>query len=335
MSRNNMQPVNSHNTYQLPSIFLESSSDVNANTTNSFVDMTLHDPTNTSKLLNGLKQSSNNDYVVVGSDTLLDSPLLRTSTNHSKTQIYLKSTSNSSTIPCKIQPVQCALFSNKNYVIYSAFGSFYIPMFVMIFFYWRIYLVAIRTSRALKRGYRTTKTTGDGTSEERLTLRIHRGYVTDDNFGEKDTTLEQESQPKKLSRSDIKSHSMRQKTQIPINIYKASRKNKSNLTVQTDYGDVTSVKCDTLLPDGMVQLNGKNRRNSPGCQSTLSLPSSSSPSSSRQGSAKSNKVVLARLSKRTSKYQAKRFHAETKAAKTVGIIVGGFIVCWYVPNNTG
>jgi hypothetical protein len=41
--------------------------------------------------------------------------------------------------------------------VYSALGSFYIPMLVMLFFYWRIYRAAIRTTRAINQGFRTTK----------------------------------------------------------------------------------------------------------------------------------------------------------------------------------
>lgn len=51
----------------------------------------------------------------------------------------------------------CALFDDKSYVIYSSLGSFYIPMLIMIFFYYRIYLVASRAQKALQRGYMTTK----------------------------------------------------------------------------------------------------------------------------------------------------------------------------------
>jgi hypothetical protein len=70
---------------------------------------------------------------------------------------------------CEYNLIGCALFNNKGYVIYSALGSFYIPMFVMIFFYWRIYLIANRTSCALKIGYKTTKC--NGSQEKCLTLR--------------------------------------------------------------------------------------------------------------------------------------------------------------------
>lgn len=39
----------------------------------------------------------------------------------------------------------------------SALGSFYLPMLVMLFFYWRIYNAAVSTTRAIKQGFRTTK----------------------------------------------------------------------------------------------------------------------------------------------------------------------------------
>lgn len=40
--------------------------------------------------------------------------------------------------------------------MYSALGSFYIPMFVMLFFYWRIYRAAIRTTQAINQGFKIT-----------------------------------------------------------------------------------------------------------------------------------------------------------------------------------
>lgn len=56
--------------------------------------------------------------------------------------------------PC---PWTCELTNDAGYVVYSALGSFYIPMFVMLFFYWRIYKAAVRTTKAINQGFRTTK----------------------------------------------------------------------------------------------------------------------------------------------------------------------------------
>lgn len=56
-----------------------------------------------------------------------------------------------------ICPWTCELTNDAGYVVYSALGSFYIPMFVMLFFYWRIYRAAVRTTRAINQGFKTTK----------------------------------------------------------------------------------------------------------------------------------------------------------------------------------
>lgn len=54
-------------------------------------------------------------------------------------------------------PWTCELTNDAGYVVYSALGSFYIPMLVMLFFYWRIYRAAVRTTRAINQGFKTTK----------------------------------------------------------------------------------------------------------------------------------------------------------------------------------
>lgn len=77
----------------------------------------------------------------------------------------------------------CALTSDPGYVIYSACGSFWVPMLGMVVFYGKIYKTAVAATQAMKRGFVEKRTTGssagglsNSASENALcTLRIHRG----------------------------------------------------------------------------------------------------------------------------------------------------------------
>ena len=64
------------------------------------------------------------------------------------------------------------LIQEPGYVIYSAVGSFYAPMLVMMFFNWRIFRTASKTTKAIRQGVVKVKGAGDG---ETTGMGIHRG----------------------------------------------------------------------------------------------------------------------------------------------------------------
>jgi len=74
------------------------------------------------------------------------------------------------------QPV-CMLTSEPGYIIYSACGSFWIPMLVMVFFYLKIYRTAVKATTALRSGVLTKKTGRIASRSEvaAVNLRVHRG----------------------------------------------------------------------------------------------------------------------------------------------------------------
>ena len=55
---------------------------------------------------------------------------------------------------------ECQLTSVPGYIVYSACGSFWVPMLGMIVFYWKIYKTAVAATEAVNRGFVEQKTSG-------------------------------------------------------------------------------------------------------------------------------------------------------------------------------
>ncbi|XP_043939041.1 alpha-1A adrenergic receptor-like [Protopterus annectens] len=63
----------------------------------------------------------------------------------------------------------CKITEEPGYALFSAFGSFYIPLTIILFMYCRVYVVAKRETKDLSSGLKTEKS-----DSEEVTLRIHR-----------------------------------------------------------------------------------------------------------------------------------------------------------------
>ncbi|XP_022669321.1 probable G-protein coupled receptor No9 [Varroa jacobsoni] len=190
----------------------------------------------------------------------------------------------------------CKLVNNFGYVVYSAMGSFYIPMFFMLFFNYRIYVSAIRTGQALERGFIMAKNKGGASSSnqmQQMTLRVHRGNA----------------------KSSIATNqaSVSETCIVDGIVTGRRRQGAKNSLVPETRSAPPSFK-------GNADLKGSgSKRRSSSAKTNGQQPTEKENSHQRKTSS-SNKKSL--------RWQARRFRTEAKATKTVGSIVGAFICCW-------
>ncbi len=279
------------------------------------------------------------------------------------------------------QGIVCALTSEPGYIIYSACGSFWIPVWIMAFFYWRIYKTAVKTTSALKRGVLTTKgkgnlqASGSPNSETPVTLRVHRGGGGGSGASFK-TTRSPSDDCSSMHGAGRRKHSRGQSTRDPTrrrsdqvetqlstssrhsnpprresstssgkNGFFAGKNKRPKIRITFSRSDPETLEnvsrdgerlplrpnrsttgFEPLTPPPkhvqVVQNGSRARIESLGLDETT-VGTMEESSTETRSSGFINKVGKMHL-----KTHIKRINKEKKAAKTVGIIVGGFILCW-------
>ncbi|CAL2052772.1 unnamed protein product [Caenorhabditis brenneri] len=221
---------------------------------------------------------------------------------------------------------QCLFTDSKMYVSFSSLVSFYIPLCLILFAYGKVYIIATRHSKGMRMGIKTvsvkkrhgkksnTETESILSSENEPTLRIHFGRGKQSSSSLRNGRLHARESTRLLLK------------QVSCKSLNDRGENNNNTVRQPLLRGTESIHSENNR--SQRHFRGRNVTIGSNCSSTLLQPDRMSLSSASQIVMTSPLSTRRKLNVREKSRQMMRYVHEQRAARTLSIVVGAFILCW-------
>ncbi|XP_013419306.1 dopamine receptor 2 isoform X1 [Lingula anatina] len=197
----------------------------------------------------------------------------------------------------------CLFTEDTAYLLISSAISFYTPLVIMLYVYWKIYRAAAEQLRSLRHG---SKSVVSGINGQKLTLRIHRGGARPGA-----TSLLMMNVRKNLSIYTPAIAETNDFSPIKPRYLRNGCHNQSNKRNTTNNN--LSIEDDTASVNSAFIENQNENEDDNAPVSDIHSPA---------------KFIRKRLKQFVIKTKLSKVARERKAAKTLGIVIGVFIICW-------